>query len=211
MATPHRTPSPERGDDHTEARAPVSTGDAPQGDRGRDQDPEGVDETVRHLEDRLRWVTADLENLRRRFDREVRRERDAARGQVAAEWLPVIDNLDLALHHVDEATSVTGDAVVAGMGVIRDQALAVLERLGFSRFDDVGAPFDPTRHEAVGTVESDAPANTVVAAVRPGYQNGEEVLRPAAVVVSRSRDAPSAVTAGAEGSRPTGSASREPR
>jgi len=210
MATPHPTPSPERGDDHSDAGPSSPAAAARPGGRGRDPEQDELDQTVRQLEDQLRWATADLANLRQRFDREVRRERDAARGQVAAEWLPVVDNLDLALHHVDDAASAASDAVVAGMRVIRDQALAVLDRLGFSRFDDVGATFDPTRHEAVGTVESDAPANTVVAALRAGYQNGEEVLRPAAVVVSRSTEAPTAGSAGADGSRPTSSASREP-
>ena len=52
-----------------------------------------------------------------------------------------------------------------------------MTRLGFPRFDDVGRPFDPARHEAVGTVEADAPAGTVVATVRPGYGTEEE--RPA--------------------------------
>jgi molecular chaperone GrpE len=61
----------------------------------------------------------------------------------------------------------------------------VLARLGFPRFEDVGERFDPSRHEAVGAIEADAPAGTVVAVVRPGYGTPETVLRPAAVVVAR--------------------------
>jgi molecular chaperone GrpE len=164
-------PTPERGNDDPST--------------GAGSDPGEVAEIVEKLEDRLRWVTADLENLRKRYDREIVRERLAERGRVAAEWLPVIDNLELALQHVDQATDTASRAVIAGVRAVRDQASAVLERLGYSRFDDVGQPFDPTRHEAMGTIESDAPDNTVVAAVRPGYGNGDDVLRPAGVIVSR--------------------------
>ena len=81
---------------------------------------------------------------------------------------------------------------------------------GAVRFDDVGELFEPSRHEAVSTVESDAPPNTIVATVRPGYGNGEEVLRPAAVIVSRSSGSPSAPTADPERSHDAGSLPREP-
>ena len=78
------------------------------------------------------------------------RERAAERARVAAEWLPVVDNLDLALEHAGGRPG----AIVEGVRAVRDQALAVLARLGFPRLDDVGEPFDPARHEAVGAVES---------------------------------------------------------
>jgi molecular chaperone GrpE len=69
---------------------------------------------------------------------------------------------------------------------VREQALAVLNRLGYPRRDDVGEPFDPTLHEAVATVEdADAPDGTVVKVVRPGYGSDENLLRPAAVVVAK--------------------------
>jgi molecular chaperone GrpE len=68
---------------------------------------------------------------------------------------------------------------------VRDRAVAVLARLGFPRFEDVGERFDPFRHEAVGAIEADAPAGTILAVVRPGYGTPETVLRPAAVVVAR--------------------------
>jgi molecular chaperone GrpE len=74
---------------------------------------------------------------------------------------------------------------VEGVRAVRDHALTVLERLGFPRFDDVGRPFDPVRHEAVSTVEGGGPPGTVVAAVRPGYGVEPEILRPAGVLVAR--------------------------
>src|SRR3954466_1199635 len=107
---------------------------------------------------------ADLDNLRKRFQREVAREREAERSRVAAEWLPIIDDLDRALEHVDGDAE---DGLASGVRAVREHALEVLAGLGFLRFEDVGERFDPARHEAVGAVEADAPPGTIVAVVRP--------------------------------------------
>lgn len=133
------------------------------------------------IEGRLVRALADLDNVRKRYDRELRRERESERGRVVTEWLPVIDNLELALRHVDSSAG----GLAAGVAAVHDQAVAVLDQLGFRRFEDLGRPFDPTRHEAVGTTDADAPPDTVVATVRPGYGSDGEVLRPARVVVAR--------------------------
>jgi molecular chaperone GrpE len=133
------------------------------------------------MEDRWRRVLADLDNFRKRTARELQRQREDERARVAAEWLPVLDNLELALEHAKG----DADPVVQGIRAVRDQALAVLERLGFPRRDDTGQSFDPARHEAVSTVvDENTPPGTVVHVVRPGYGDDEHTLRPAAVVVS---------------------------
>jgi molecular chaperone GrpE len=100
---------------------------------------------------------------------------------VTAEWLPVVDNLERALEHA----VVNPEAVIDGLQAVRDQAVATLDRLGYPRYDDVGHRFDPERDEAVGTTVANAPEGTVVTAVRPGYGADENILRPAAVIVSR--------------------------
>ncbi len=136
---------------------------------------------VAQLEDAWRRALADLDNLRKRTARDVAQRQVAERARVAAEWLPVLDNLDLALDHAGDADS----ALVEGIRAVRDQAIAVLAGLGFPRRDDLGETFDPARHEAVATVtDPDAPDGTVVRVLRPGYGDGEHQLRPAAVVVA---------------------------
>jgi len=133
------------------------------------------------LESQLRRALADLDNMRKRFDREISRQLAGERARVTAEWLPVVDNLERALEHA----VVNPEAVVEGLQAVRDQAVATLDRLGYPRYDDVGHPFDPEKDEAVGTTVADAPEGTVVVAVRPGYGTSENILRPAAVIVSR--------------------------
>jgi molecular chaperone GrpE len=67
--------------------------------------------------------------------------------------------------------------------------VAVLGRLGFPRREDLGARFDPARHEAVSRVEDpEAEPETIVAVVRPGYGDGAQQLRPASVVVATKTD-----------------------
>lgn len=132
------------------------------------------------LEAQLRRALADLDNLRKRFDREMGRERASERTRVAAQWVPMVDDLERALAHAGDNPA----AVIEGVRAVRDQAVVVLERLGYPRYDDIGRPFDPVRDEAVGTAPGPGPRGTVVATVRAGYGEDETILRPAAVIVS---------------------------
>lgn len=129
---------------------------------------------------------ADFDNVRKRFGREVERVRLDERARVAAEWLPVIDNLELALAHADNGP------FAEGVRAVRDEALAVFERLGYPRIDEVGAVFDPERHEVVGTMPADDenPPGTVVDITRAGYGSEDRLLRPASVIVAVKSPAP---------------------
>jgi molecular chaperone GrpE len=154
---------------------------AAQSATGHGVDPTALQERVAQLEDRTLRTLADLDNLRKRVGREVEQARADERARVAAEWLPVLDTLDLALEHAGSEPA----AVVEGVRAVREQALSVLARLGFPRRDDEGAPFDPVWHEAVAAVaDPQAAEGTVVRVVRPGYGADEQQLRPAAVVVA---------------------------
>jgi molecular chaperone GrpE len=152
--------------------------DAPPSPANADADADEATEP----DPRLLRAIADVENLRKRFQREVMREREAERARAVGEWLPVIDDLDRALEHVPDDEK---DGLANGVRAVRDHALDVVARLGFPRFEDVGERFDPARHEAVSAIEAVAPPGTVVAVVRPGYGTPEVTLRPAAVVVAR--------------------------
>ncbi|MFF0268309.1 nucleotide exchange factor GrpE [Kribbella sp. NPDC004536] len=148
--------------------------------------PDGPDleearEKAAEMEDRWRRTAAELDNFRKRVAREAGQEREAERARVAASWLPIVDNLELALEHADAGD----DAIVKGVQAVRDQALAVLAGLGYPRFDDRDKSFDPGLHEAVGTTpDPEVPAGTIVHVIRPRYGDGTRVLRPAAVIVS---------------------------
>ncbi|KAA0941966.1 nucleotide exchange factor GrpE [Streptomyces apricus] len=137
---------------------------------------------LRAAEDRWRRALADLDNLRKRHARELNGQAVVERARTAAAFLPVVDNLELALSHA----AADPGAIVEGVRAVRDQAVDVLERLGYPRQAESGVPFDPARHEVVGVVqEPDAEPNTVVQVLRPGYGEAERQLRPAAVTVAK--------------------------
>jgi len=152
-------------------------------DNGRpDADADDLRARIAELERRYRQALADFDNFRKRMARDAERQRAEEQARVAAQWLPVLDNLDRALEHAESDPG----AIVEGVRAVRDEAVALLARLGFPRRSDVGEPFDPARHEAVATVpDAGDRAGTVVQVVRPGYGDDERQLRPAAVVVAR--------------------------
>ncbi|GAA4228371.1 molecular chaperone GrpE [Streptosporangium album] len=156
--------------------------EAVQGAESTPPDAAELEARVADLEDRWRRALADLDNLRKRVSRDADRVRAEERARAAAEWLPVLDNLERALEHAE------GDppSIMEGLRAIRDQALDVLARLGFPRRDDAGTEFDPARHEAVATLAQEGvPEGTVLHVVRPAYGDGERQLRPALVVVAK--------------------------
>jgi molecular chaperone GrpE len=166
-----------------QAPAPGSAGESGAGE-GRAAES-GAEQQLAELEDRWRRAVAELDNQRKRFARDLGRERAAERAKVAAAWLQVLDNLELALGHATTDTS----PLAEGVRAIRDQAVDVLGRLGFPRQDESGVPFDPTRHEVVTVLDDpDAPPGTVVRVLRPGYGEADNQLRPMAVAVSKQRE-----------------------
>ena len=130
---------------------------------------------------RLRAL-ADADNVRKRCAAQVELAQEQASAAVAAQWLPVVDNLDRALSH----SQAEPDAIIDGVKAVRDQALDVLARLGFPRRDDTGQRFDPALHEAIAARSDPATeSGTVIEVVRAGYGEGDHQLRPAQVVVAQ--------------------------
>jgi molecular chaperone GrpE len=132
-------------------------------------------------EARDRWMRAlaEMENLRRRTEREVARD-----------ILAVADNMDRALKALDDELREKADAAVKGLldGVeITERELhKVLEKHGVKRLEPAGEKFDPNFHQAMYEVpDPSVPAGTVVQVVQAGYTIGDRVLRPALVGVAR--------------------------
>jgi len=185
MTEPH--PSPLRDGPHSSDGEPAEPADASTDGRTDDSADQAATEKaelerrVAELDDLWRRAVAEQDNLRKRAARDLSRIRDQERAQVAAGWLPVIDNLELAL---DNARA-SPESIIEGVRAVHQQALDVLTRLGFPRRDDVGKAFDPAHHEAVSTIPAeDLPPGTIARVVRPGYGSDDEVLRPASVVVA---------------------------
>ncbi len=149
-----------------------------------------IDELRRQLEekqDRLLRTLAEMENMRRRAQREREDYTRYATETLLRDLIPVLDNFDRAL----AAARAAGEApkVVDGVELIQRELVRMLERHGVTRYSALGQPFDPTRHEATASVVSAAhPANTVVGEIVPGYLLNGRVLRAAQVAVAVAPD-----------------------
>ncbi|GII80122.1 protein GrpE [Sphaerisporangium rufum] len=174
------------GPGHDAAAVPPDpTAETIEADEGTGAAVDELIEKIAGLEDRWLRSVAELDNVRKRLARDIERARGDERVRLLREWLPVVDNLDLALRHAGADPG----AMVEGVRAVRDQAVALLARLGHPRHDETGVPFDPAAHEAVGTrADPGVPPGTVVEVVRPGYGDPGAQLRPAAVIVSTSPD-----------------------
>jgi molecular chaperone GrpE len=137
--------------------------------------------------DRYLRVLAEMDNAKRRAQREREEYVKYANESLIRELLPVLDNFDRAL----DAARASGEpsTVVEGVELIQRELLKVLERAGVERYSALGAAFDPTRHEAVSRViTADHPENTVVGETLRGYLLNGRVLRPAMVAVAAAPD-----------------------
>ena len=120
--------------------------------------------------------------MRKRCAAQVRTAEADAVAREAAQWLPVVDNLERALEHAQADPG----SIIEGVRAVRDQATSLLAQLGFPRRDDLGVAFDPARHEALAArPDPAAPEGSVVEVVRPAYGDDDRQLRPAQVIVAK--------------------------
>ncbi len=129
------------------------------------------------LLDRLARLQAEFENARRRADRERGEFREYATGNAVEQFLPVLDNFQLALK-----SGATAEQFRSGVELIAKQMEEALRSLNVVPVETVGTQFDPRFHEALGSVETaDMPDGQVHDEVRRGYRIRERLVRPALV------------------------------
>ncbi len=132
------------------------------------------------LLDRLARLQAEFDNARKRAERERMEFRDYATGSVVEQFLPVIDNFELAL----KSTGST-EQLRCGVDLIVKQMGEVLSKMQVMPVPTVGEPFDPRVHEALGSVDrDDLPDQHVAEEIRRGYKLRDKLLRPALVRVA---------------------------
>jgi len=152
------------------------------------------------LKDKFLRLAAEMDNLRRRTEREVKDAKTYSAAAFARDMLSVSDNLRRALDAIPAETRAAGEAglmaLVEGVEMTERAMLSALERHGVKKIDPAGQKFDPHFHQAMFEVpNADLPNNTVIQVVQDGYVIGDRVLRPAMVGVSKGgpkADAPNA-------------------
>jgi molecular chaperone GrpE len=163
----------------------ASTGDEASGA----PDSAALVQEVAETKDKLLRALAEMENLRRRTEREVTDARVYGVTSLARDLIGVADDLRRALDAAEESEAIVdgpAKALCEGVEMIERQFLKVLERHGVRLFDPQGAKFDPNVHQALFEVpDANIPAGSIVQVIQPGFMLGERVLRPAMVGVSK--------------------------
>jgi len=147
-------------------------------------------EAAAEFKDRLLRTLAEMENLRKRTEREVNDARTYAVSNFARDVLAVADNMHRALSTIDPEMRQQSDAktkaLIEGVELTERSLLNTLEKNGVKKFDPSGEKFDPNFQQAMYEVpDPSVPAGTVVQVVQAGYMIGDRVLRPALVAVSK--------------------------
>jgi molecular chaperone GrpE len=141
------------------------------------------------MRDRLLRTMADMENLRRRTEREKTDTARYAISNFARDVLTVGDNLKRTVQHVPAEAAAQDPALksfLEGVEITERELLNVLERHGVTQIDPLGQRFDPNCHQAMYEVQNpDVPDGTVVDVMQSGYMIGDRCLRPALVAVSK--------------------------
>ena len=133
---------------------------------------------------RLLRLAADMENLRKRQERERAELLQFANENLIKELLPVVDNLERALDHGRQLSA--PKALLEGIEMVHHGFLKVLDRFGVTAHDSLGQQFDPAFHNAMMQEEaSDVPDGSVIKELQKGYLMHQRLLRPAMVVVAR--------------------------
>ena len=136
------------------------------------------------LRDQVLRAMADFKNFRARVENEKRTAIKFAAEKLATEILPVLDNFERTVAHLDAGTSV--ESLRGGIGAVERQLRSVLEMQGIKRIESVGRPFDTERHEALGFHETaEIEEGHVAGEIEPGYTMHEKVIRPARVRIAQ--------------------------
>ena len=182
-------PSPQNaanaGADVVDASAQGSAGAA-----GDDKDAriEALQTELATLKDRALRAMADAENTKKRAEREVEKSKTFGIERFARDVLEVYDNLQRALHSVDDTTRAAlgpnAQSLLEGIELTEKTLMAVLARHGVTAVAGVGEKFDPNVHQAVAQIPSAQPKNTVAEVMQTGFRLGDRTLRAAMVAVS---------------------------
>lgn len=150
---------------------------------------------VERFKDAALRAEAEMQNVRRRAERDVEGAHKYGLERLISNLLPVVDSLEKAVESAEQAggdkPSATEKAIVEGVGLCQKMLLDLLAKEGVTSVDPEGEPFDPNLHQAMSIVENpDVEPNSVVHVVQKGYRLNERLVRPAMVMVSKAPSAP---------------------
>jgi molecular chaperone GrpE len=130
------------------------------------------------------YAKAEGENIRRRAIEDVSKAHKFAVERFSNEMLAVKDSLEAGL----AVETATVEGFKSGMELTLKQLSGVFEKFNISEINPIGEKFDAHKHQAIGMLDSDQPANTVISVMQKGYALNDRVLRPALVMVAKGKE-----------------------
>lgn len=144
-----------------------------------------MSEELREWKDKYMRSLAESENMRKRLTKEKQEFVEFAKRDLFRDLLDPVDQFTVALSHADNASPDVQQWAM-GFQMILTQLNEFLSSQGITPFDSLGKPFDPSRHEALETIETeDEPDGTILREYKRGYLIHDQLLRPAAVQVAK--------------------------
>ena len=168
-----------------EQSADSSVADDSEGAREVDQLAQLEAEIEKYKDVALR-AEAEMQNLRRRAERDVRNAHKFGAERLLQNLLPVLDSLEKAIETSEAAGQAEDDPQLEGIKLCSKLFIDVLTKEGIEALDPQGEPFDPNLHEALSMIENpDLEPNSVMTVIQKGYRLNERLVRPAKVMVSK--------------------------
>lgn len=169
---------------------PANESPAPEGAAAQPDPAADLTKANAELKDQLLRTLAEMDNLRKRTEREVADARTYGIARFAADVLAVADNFQRALDapgsEWKEQADATGRALFEGVELTERELLKVLEKHGVKKLEPMGQKFDPHLHQAMFEVpDPSVPAGTIVQVLQAGFVIGDRLLRPALVGVAK--------------------------
>lgn len=154
-------------------------------DSADDAQLQRLQDELNSTRDQLLRTMADFQNFRKRKQEDEARIRMYATENLVTVLLPVLDNFERTVKHLQQGASV--EQMVEGISAVERQLRSALESQNVKRIATIGQPFDPNVHEAIGMTEAngDFASDTVTEEYEAGYRMGERVIRPARVKVAQ--------------------------
>ena len=176
----------------TQANDPAETEDAAPSSTETDVSPEELHALLEDARNRAddHWnqylrLQAEMENLRKRHERDVANAHKFALEKFAVDLLPVKDSLEMGIAAA-EGEAIDADKLREGSELTLKMLISTLEKFNVKEINPINEQFDPEYHEAMSMQErADVEPNTVVAVVQKGYTLNDRLIRPAMVIVSK--------------------------
>jgi molecular chaperone GrpE len=189
-----------RRHDEAGTGAPETGADTPSAEMVPAEQVKAALDAAADFKDKMLRALADMENLRRRTEREVADARQYGVASFARDVLQVADNMHRALDVIGDELRNSTDAnvrsLVEGLDLTERELMKVLEKHGVKKISPLGEKFDPNFHQAMFEVtDGSAAPGTVAQVVQAGYLIGDRILRPALVAVAKAAPKPQASSA----------------